>query len=333
MNTDKVVPLLKDCPVRLVWRTDVHLADVSPVSRTDDWAETVRGKLKQVGEIAREVGAQAVLDGGDYFHVKSPARTSHRIIRMSAEIHQNYPCPVYANFGNHDSVFSDIRWLHQQPLGVLFATGVFQRLYGEHEAVFESGGITVRVVGVPYHGTSYELDRLRVVKGKEDYLVVICHLLATETTSESFYDSEDLVPYSLLRELDADVFNFGHWHKDQGISEIAPGKWVVNTGSLTRGSLSQDNLERSPACAVLAFGSEGIRIDRHDLQVLPAAEVFDVRGRAQVETRTMVLDHLTQVMKGSLSRDAGKSLEDLVREAPGIPESVRERSLHILEGV
>jgi len=38
--------------ITLVWRTDAHLADKPPQSRTDDWAETVLDKLRQVGEIA-----------------------------------------------------------------------------------------------------------------------------------------------------------------------------------------------------------------------------------------------------------------------------------------
>jgi exonuclease SbcD len=279
MPTDPLT--LQDCPLRLVWRSDVHMADVSPGSRTDDWVEAICDKLRQVGKIAWGVKAQAVIDGGDFFHVKSPVRTSHRTIRRSVEIHkEGYPCPVYANFGNHDSVYGDIRWLHQQPLGVLYEAGVFQRLYDEHEALFESGGVTVRVVGVPYHGVQYDRDRLNIKKGDEDYLVVAAHLLATDTTQDSFYDGEDVIRYSDLRDLDADVWCFGHWHQDQGIQEIADGKWVVNIGSLTRGSLSQDNLDRAPACAVLAFGPEGVCIERRDLQVEPASEVFDVQGWA-----------------------------------------------------
>ena len=334
MSTEQ--PALKDCPVRLVWRTDVHMADVSPVSRTDDWVEAICDKLRQIGKIAWETKAQAVLDGGDSFHVKSPVRTSHRTLRRTAEIHkEGYPCPVYANFGNHDSVYSDIRWLHQQPLGVLFETEVFHRLYDEHEALFEVDGVTVRVVGVPYHGVNYDRDRLRIEKGDEDYLVVVAHLLATDTTKESFYDGEDVIRYSDLRDLDPDVWCFGHWHKDQGITKIAEGKWVVNIGSLTRGSLSQDNLERSPACAVLAFGPQGIHIERRDLRVAPASEVFDVKGRAQVEMRNTVIDNFAQKMGALMTskQTGGKSLEDALRETPGVPEPVRERAVLILEQV
>jgi hypothetical protein len=42
--------------MRLLWRTDAHLADTTPESRIDDWATTVLGKLAQVGEIAKKFG-------------------------------------------------------------------------------------------------------------------------------------------------------------------------------------------------------------------------------------------------------------------------------------
>ena len=158
--------------IRLVWRTDVHLSDNPPASRKDDWTATVLDKLRQVGEVARRVQASAVIDGGDFFHVKSPTRNSHELIRRVAEVHAAYPCPVYANVGNHDCVYGDYAYLDQQPLGVLFATGVFKRLYDQHEAVFTDGEIQVRVVGVPYHGTTYDMNRFRsITKGTEDHLV------------------------------------------------------------------------------------------------------------------------------------------------------------------
>lgn len=195
-------------PPTLVWRTDVHLSDRTPRSRKDDWTETVLEKLRQVGQIAREVDACAVLDGGDFFDVKSPQRNSHALVRATAEVHKAYPCPVYANVGNHDCVYGDIEFLPQQPLGVLFATGIFQRLYNEHEAVFEQDGVKVRVVGIPYHGTKYDLSRFaNLKKGDEDHLVVIGHQLASPAGGAMF-EGEDIIKYADLMGLPASTFCF-----------------------------------------------------------------------------------------------------------------------------
>jgi seryl-tRNA synthetase len=41
-------------------------------------------KIEQVGVVAREVKADAVLDGGDLFNIKSPIRNSHALVRRVA---------------------------------------------------------------------------------------------------------------------------------------------------------------------------------------------------------------------------------------------------------
>jgi exonuclease SbcD len=319
-------------PVTLVWRTDVHLSDHTPRSRTDNWTETVLRKLAAVGNIARDVNAHAVIDGGDFFDIKAPGRNSHALIQRVMAVHRDYPCPVYANVGNHDCVYGDYSYLPQQPLGVLYEAGTFRRLYDEHEAVFTLPGIKVRVVGVPYHGVKYDMDRLaRIKRGDEDYLVVVCHLLASPTQSTMF-DAEDVIRYDVLDNYpDVDVWAFGHWHKDQGIERTPGGKTVVNIGSLTRGALSQDSLDRVPSVAVMRFDRDGFTIEKLSVPHAPASDVFDlVKRDAEQIQQTMIeefVDHLSQTFAPS----AQKSLTDAVRDIPGVPDSVREKAINYIE--
>ena len=319
-------------PVTLVWRTDVHLSDHTPRSRTDNWTETVLRKLASVGNIARDVNAHAVIDGGDFFDIKAPGRNSHALIQRVMAVHRDYPCPVYANVGNHDCVYGDYSYLPQQPLGVLYEAGTFRRLYDEHEAVFTLPGIKVRVVGVPYHGVKYDLDRLaRIKRGDEDHLVVVCHLLASPTQSTMF-DAEDVIRYDVLDNYpDVDVWAFGHWHKDQGIERTPGGKTVVNIGSLTRGALSQDSLDRVPSVAVMRFDRDGFTIEKLSVPHAPASDVFDlVKRDAEQIQQTMIeefVDHLSQTFAPS----AQKSLTDAVRDIPGVPDPVREKAINYIE--
>lgn len=317
--------------VTLLWRTDVHLSDHTPRSRKDDWTATVLGKLAQIGELARTHGAAAVLDGGDFFDLKSPTRNSHALIQQVLAVHRGYPCPVYANVGNHDCVYGDYSFLPQQPLGVLYESGAFRRCYDEHEAVFTSGGVTVRVVGVPYHGTKYDLDRFaRIKKGSEDYLVVIAHVLASPTGGMLF-ESEDVIKYADLDGFDGDIFCFGHWHKDQGISQTSGGKTIINTGSLTRGSLSQDDLDRKPSAVLLKFTSEGITAEKIELKHAPSSEVFDLERRDTVKLRENMIEEFVGNIKSILTAKSGHSIRDAIRDMPNVPDEVKEQALLYVE--
>lgn len=317
--------------IKLLWRTDVHLSERTPRSRNDNWREAIMGKLRQVGELASKIEADAVLDGGDFFDIKAPSRNSHSLIREVADLHQEYPCPVYANVGNHDCVYGDYTYLPQQPLGVLFSTGVFRRLYDEHEVTFEKNGAKVRVVGIPYHGTTYDMDRFKnIKKGDEDYLVCIAHVLASKKGG-SMFENEDIIKYADLKGLDPDVWMFGHWHKDQGIKEIAKGKYVVNTGSLSRGALIQDDMDRKPCAVELQFEQSGINIVRHDLEIPDSVEVFDVRGRERAVMRESVMEDFVSNLKSSMAKDGGENTLEAVVAVADISDEVRERALHYLE--
>lgn len=320
--------------VTLIWRTDVHLSDHTPRSRKDVWTDTVLSKLEQVGEIAKEKGALAVIDGGDFFDIKSPTRNSHSLVRRVMELHRSYPCPVYANVGNHDCVYGDYSYLPQQPLGVLFGSGVFQRCYDEHEVVFTDpqSSMTVRVVGVPYHGTTYDMSRFaRIRKGSEDYLVVIAHVLASPSGG-ALFDSEDVIKYNDLDQFDGDVFCFGHWHKDQGITRTPKGKTVINTGSMTRGSLAQDDLSRVPAVVSLQFDSvSGFSCQKVPLRHAPSSEVFDLEARDLKDLREDMIEDFVDNLKTILSNGSERSVRDAIRDLPGVPVQVREQALLYVE--
>jgi DNA repair exonuclease SbcCD nuclease subunit len=273
-----------------------------------------------------------VLDGGDFFNDKTPTRTSHRLVNRIAKLHQDYPCPVWGNVGNHDVPYSQASKLDDSALGVLFSSGVFQRCYDNHEVVFSDHARKVRVVGVPYHGPFYDLDRFRIEKQEEDYLVVMAHVLASPSGG-SMFESEDIIKYDDLNELapDVDVWCFGHWHKDQGIVEIAPNKWVVNIGSLTRGSLAQDDTDRIPSVASMSFSNKGIEIEKIPLDISPAVEVFDYAKREREETRQAVVSSFVETLQSTVMASTDKSVEEVVGGMEDLPHKVRDRCLEYLE--
>lgn len=315
--------------IKFLWRTDVHLSDRGPSTRLDDWKETLLEKLSQVGDLAKEHDCQFVLDGGDFFHFKSPVKTSHSLIKQVVDVHSAYPCPVFSCVGNHDCVYGDYEFLHQQPLGVLFTTNIFRRLYNEHDLTLDVDGVSVRVVGIPYHGRFYDLDLLRSVKkGDEDFLMMVSHLYASEKGG-SMYGNEDIVSYDFLRdECEADVFFFGHWHKDQGITEVEPGRFVVNIGSLSRGALSSDHVDRTPSVALVTL-TDKIEIQKLPLKVRPSSEIFDLHRRERLEKLEALQEAFLEEVRDSnfLQGDLSEnSVEELI-ECSGFSEQVKEQAI------
>lgn len=320
--------------MKFIWRTDIHLSDKTPTSRKDNWKETIFNKIRQVGKLAEKHKAVAVLDGGDFFDIKSPSRNSHELVRETIDIHKEYPCRVYACVGNHDCVYGDYSFLHQQPLGVLFSSGCFERLYDQHEVTFEENGVKVRVVGIPYHGVEYDMERFKnIKKGDEDWLICVAHVLASEKGG-SMFEGEDIIKYADLTDLDPDVFCFGHWHKNQGITNISHTRqqWVVNIGSLSRGSLTQDNLDRIPCVALMEFDKEGIHINEIPLEIEEAEEVFDIEKRLQEQVREDTMNELVSSIQTRLKSTQGLDLRSAVK-ALDLPDTVKERAISYIEKV
>lgn len=292
-----------------LYRTDVHVADRSPASWKGDYPSEVWSNLEQVGQLAKDREVNAVLDGGDYFHVKSASRNPHSLVYRTAKIHAAYGCPTFCVEGNHDLQYNNLDTIERQPLGVLYASGVFQHL---RDQVFEDGGMRVRVVGVPYSPfrTQDELKAIQKQPG-DDFLIVVAHALAGEAPPPMVQDffNEPVFRYSDLITPDgADVWCFGHWHKDQGIVEI-DGKRFVNQGALSRGALINENLTRTPKVAHFDISPAGITITPFKMQVAPAEEVFDIERKERHEREGRDIDQFVQRLQADAQFDPSLSIE------------------------
>ena len=162
--------------VSFIFRTDVHTSDRNPVSWKADYPSEIWSSLAQVGQFARQYEVTAVLDGGDYFHIKAATRNPHTLVEKTARIHAEYPCDTWSVEGNHDIAYNNLDTVARQPIGVLYATGVFKHL---REQVFEKGDVRVRVVGMPY-SPFRTLEDLRAIQKQpgDTHLVAIVHALA-----------------------------------------------------------------------------------------------------------------------------------------------------------
>jgi DNA repair exonuclease SbcCD nuclease subunit len=313
-----------------IFRTDVHLAAHSPISWKGNYTAEIFSNLEQIGELATAHKVDAVLDGGDYFHVKAASKNPHYLVERSIRIHKGYPCPTFCVEGNHDLAYNNLESLEKQPLGVIYASGVFQLL---REQVFEDGDLRVRVVGIPYSPTRSLAELLSIQKKKGDtHLIAVVHSLAAKNPPASIEDffNEPVFPYeSLVSRNGPDVWCFGHWHKDQGIEQIA-GKFFVNQGAVSRGSLVRENLERTPKVALLEVDGTGVNVKPLNLLVAPPEEVFDLEKKALQEREHHDIDQFVTRLVSDLIVDPESTLEVNINSLE-FADDVRKEALRYLE--
>lgn len=320
-----------------LFRTDVHAADKSPDSWKGDYPGEIWSNLEQIGQLAREHKVDAVIDGGDFFHVKAPTRNSHGLVAKVARIHAAYPCPVYSIEGNHDMIYNNLDTIERQPLGVLYDSNVFRNLREEvfeaHEPQDEARATRVRVVGVPFV-PDRGLDYLRSLKKKpgDDRLIAIVHALAGKNPPahvEDFF-GEPVFRYSdLISDDGPDVWCFGHWHRDQGI-ELIEQRWFVNQGAVSRGALVRENLERTPKVALIIVEGSDLNVISIPLKVAPASEVFDLDRKTRRDNEGEVIERFVLRLEEDAKFDASASIEENVQGLSFAPE-VRNLALQYLE--
>lgn len=299
--------------VSFIFRTDTHVADKSPSSWKGDYVAEIWESLRQIGQLAKDHQVSAVLDGGDYFHVKTANRNSHGSIIQTASIHSEYPCRVHCVEGNHDLQYNNLDSLSRQPLGVLYAAKVFEHL---REEVFQDGPFRVRVVGVPYHPRRAREDLLAIQKKPgDDFLVAIVHALAAENPPPKVEDffGEPVFRYADLVTQDGpDVWAFGHWHRDQGVVNVG-GKHFVNQGAVSRGSLTHENTARTPQVSLIEFEGTGPRIKTIPLIVAPAVDVFDMERKERAEQESRSMDSFLERLQEDQGFDSSLSIDDNIR--------------------
>jgi DNA repair exonuclease SbcCD nuclease subunit len=315
-----------------LFRTDTHVADRSPASWKADYPSEIWSNLEQIGQFAKQFEVTAVLDGGDFFHVKAASRNPHALVERAARIHQAYPCPVWSVEGNHDIAYNNLDTLAKQPLGVLLATGVFHHL---REQVFEDGGVRVRVVGVPYspHRTVAELKRIQKKPG-DDFIIAVVHALAAQEPPpnvEGFFGEPVFRYGDLVTENGPDAWCFGHWHKDQGIVTVG-GKQFVNQGAVSRGALVRENTLRTPQVSHIVIENGVLRVWPVPLIVAPAEDVFDIERKEREEAEDTAIDAFAARIKADAMFDPSLGIEeslnslDYARDVRDLAQGYLERA-------
>lgn len=283
---------------------DVHLADTTPASRMDDYCDSVFEDLSLARQKALDEEADAVVVTGDIFDKKVPTKNSHALVSRAISMFSSFPCPVYSIVGNHDITNNRMDSLSKQPLNVLFESGALKRL----TRVSIKG---VDVVGIDFNEeNTYETLCPKKKNGKP--LIAVCHVLASPHGGDMY--GETIFSYKQLAEQsDVDVYKFGHFHNDQGIEKYK-GKWFVNLGALSRGSLSEEEITRQVKISKIVWDGEKIECSEIPLPVKLASEIFNIEKKEEIDKQKQEIKNFVSTLnKTDLFQDIS-SLEETVKD-------------------
>ncbi len=317
--------------IRFITSSDEHLADLSPGLRKDDYRSAILKKLVYQGELVNKFKANALIRGGDLFHVKASNKTTMRTMAAVAKIHRNYKCPTYSVVGNHDMSNNDPESVSRQPIGVLFNSNVIEPLT---EQIFPVGTMKVRVVGVGYT-TDLDVDGLHslVRRKDENYTIAFVHALAAmapEEKTQSFFNERIFDYRDLVFDGCPNVYVFGHYHKDQGIVDHLGVKFV-NLGAVSRGALTFENVERKPKVSLIKFNSRGIDIEEVVIPHEDPSKIFDFEYKKQIETRTKSLNDFISQLQANANLASESALISKKSDLEKFPEDLRNLAKEILE--
>lgn len=313
--------------------SDIHVSDVNPPSRLDNFKEAVFEKIAQMRGACKKLNADAALIAGDLYNIKNPARNSHTLNQQLIAEFKQFPCPIYMIEGNHDLTANRLDSIKDQPLGVLFEDKTLLRL--RHE-IIEKNGVKVSLVGVPFT-EELVLEALKIPEKNNDIKVQIClmHLYASMRPGMLF--KERIYGYDELTILSPDIFVLGHYHVDQGIEEIN-GKHFISLGSMSRGTIAEENIDHQPQLGFIRIsvddeGNVEKVIRSIKLRIKPAGEVFDMAKKAEEKKESedikLFVEKLAEETVG-VTVDKGDVFDNIL-EKMKVATIIRDRVLYYIQ--
>lgn len=306
--------------------SDFHLADRPPSSCTETYNDDLLALLMQSVQVARERAVAAVVWAGDIFHIKTPGRTSHRLVNQLISLCALYQVPVYAVPGNHDMTNDQIGSLTRQPLGTLLASGAAHMLDGWADP---SDTFGVPLYGVPWQQTWDDEHVLAVLRDytqeRSSPALVVAHAPLYPPGRELPYENYPTEQWALAMDGGKGSCFYGHVHEPHGTYRVG-GVTFCNNGALSRGSLHEYNLTRPVGCTL--WDSETGEFEFVPLAARPASEVFRLTEKqeavdaavdtaeflSRIEATTLGVVSVEKAMEHIRSRQLGPELEALIAE-------------------
>lgn len=310
---------------------DVHLTNENshPASCTSSYTDDLFDLLYQAIDVAHRYECRAIIQLGDFFHIKAPGRNSHALVQRALRWADHGNIPKYIVPGNHDLSNDRLESLNEgQPLGVMFDSGKVQRAEGyllvkSPKGKYDSSAEMFPIYGIPWQthwdaeqsvADSAVKEALSDFEPKDTPQLIVTHAPFFPPGVNPAYEHYSVEKFSRYvnpsGKSNVQVI-YGHIHDLHG-EYVVNGVRFANYGALSRGSLTESNLTRP--VGVTIWDSISGTFEFIPLEAKPAEEVFRVKEIEEVKTTQLKLDEfLTSVGQSSIEITSIESVLDKIR--------------------
>ena len=305
--------------IKLVFMTDTHGRANNPVSRKDDFPQTILNKIEWVVNYANMNNAY-ILHGGDWIHRPD---TSPTWISALAKILIKAEKPVLSVLGNHDIYSYNISTFKRTPLSILEACDCVHFISSDKPYIIQDGEDKIQITGVSAHPLLDRGGRVSdyILTSKQYPAVHIVHgFLANKSWPAD-------VPHTLINDVCenncADVILTGHEHSGYNIVE-KNGIKFCNPGSLARVTASVGDMRDTVQIAEITYDNNTFDIKLVPVTVAkPAEEVLDRKELVEEKSREQFLNVFSEKLI-SIQQETKLDEED-TRSAADMLNSFIER--------
>lgn len=270
--------------MKFLFFTDTHIRGSNPRSRKDNFFETLKEKLNELVDVAKENKVDHVIFGGDFFDRPD---ISLAVVKDFIKIIKNFPLPILCVIGNHDVYGQNPSTVNRTILGLLEELGIVEFLNNTPKIMITESKKTIQITGSHYY---YDIDGPEkdsyIVKEKNcDFSIHVTHGFLLE---KPFNDE---VRYTLIDDIAsltlADITLVGHYHSGFGIKKYND-KYFVNPGAISRISSTVSEIYRIPSYALIDI-DKNINISIFKLQCAKNGEDVLDREKLLIEQNKTIL--------------------------------------------
>ncbi len=317
--------------MKLLFFTDTHIKATNPISRTDDYLNTVECKFNEVREIVKDEKIDYVLHGGDLFDRPD---VPVRIVGKFANILKSYDVPIFMISGNHDIFGHNPSTVERSMIGLLNTLNIITLINKDEPIILKGSNIVVQLSGAPY---IYDIDsnfkdyyfpkRL----DNMDYHIFMIHSFLLD---KPFINTVSHTLIDEVKDVDADIVLSGHYHTGFGIKEYND-RYFINPGSLLRTNSSIPEMNRIPEVIIIDLGKDGITIKERVLKTALEGNLVLNQNDKSEKLRSEALEEFKLLVRENANLENYNIVEILkeISTKNNFPKEILEQALKRLEDV